>query len=262
MHPLLFNIGPVPIHSYGLLIAIGFLSALEVIRRLCIRIKMPVDPVMDLVFWLLISGFVGARALFVFTRLDYFIAHPIEIIKIWEGGLVFFGGLITATILFIVWIRKTKLPVWRTMDVLVPGLVLNHAFGRLGCLAAGCCYGKPTDLPWGIHLHSELVERSLQGLALHPVQLYEAGSLMILFLGLLWVFKHKRFDGQVGLTYFVIYPIIRSIVELFRGDIIRGFVIDPWLSTSQFISILVVIASLGVLLLRLKQVNAPQQHKN
>lgn len=262
MHPLLFNIGPVPIHSYGLLIALGFLSALEIIRRLCLKSKLPVDPVMDIVFWMLISGFVGARILFVITRLDYFLAHPLEIIRVWEGGLVFFGGLIAATAVFAFLMRKSNLPIWKVTDVLVPGLVLNHAFGRLGCLAAGCCYGKPTDLPWGIHLHSELVERSMRGISLHPVQLYEAGSLLILFFGLLWIFRHKKFDGQVGLSYFIIYPIIRSIVELFRGDLIRGFIIDPWLSTSQFISLFVVLGSLSVLLLRLKRVNALRQGKN
>ncbi|MCM0604983.1 MAG: prolipoprotein diacylglyceryl transferase [Xanthomonadaceae bacterium] len=258
MHPLLFNMGPVPIHSYGLLIAIGFLSALEIIRRLSIKSKLPVDPVMDIVFWMLISGFIGARLLFVITRFDYFAAHPLEIIRVWEGGLVFFGGLITATAVFVFQMRKSKLPIWKVADVLVPGLVLNHAFGRLGCLAAGCCYGKPTDLPWGIHLHSELVERSLRGVSLHPVQLYEAGSLLLLLFGLLWIFKHKKFDGQVGISYFIIYPVIRSIVELFRGDFIRGFIIDPWLSTSQFISLFVVVGSLCVLLLRLKRVRAPR----
>lgn len=261
MHPLLFNIGPIPIHSYGLLIAIGFLSALEVIRRLCLKTKLPVDPVLDIVFWLLISGFIGARILFVITRWEYFLANPLEIVRVWEGGLVFFGGLITATAVFLYQIRKTKLPIWKMMDVLTPGLVLNHAFGRLGCLAAGCCYGKPTEHPWGIHLNSELVERSLRGIALHPVQLYEAGSLLILFIGLIWVFGRKKFDGQVGLTYFVIYPVIRSIVEIFRGDLIRGFIIDPWLSTSQFISIFVVLGALAVLMLRLKQVNAPRHDK-
>ena len=258
MHPLLFNLGPFPIHTYGFLIAVGFLLAIEVIRRLCIKSKLPAEPILDLVFWLLISGFVGARVLFIITRIDFFIQHPLDIFKVWEGGLVFFGGLISATGFFIYYVREKKLPVWDTMDVLTPGLILNHAWGRLGCLAAGCCYGKPTGTSWGIKLNSELVDPSLRGVLLHPVQLYESAALFILFFGLLWIFKHRKFSGQVGLTYFMTYPVIRSIVELFRGDSIRGFIIDPWLSTSQFISLMVMLGAVGVLVLRLKQVDAPR----
>lgn len=261
MFPLLLKIGPIPIHTYGFLIAVGFLLALEVIRRLSIRSKLPVDPVLDLVFWLLISGFIGARLLFVLTRWQYFLAHPIDILKVWEGGLVFFGGLLAATAFFVFYIRKKKLPVWKTMDVLVPGLVLNHALGRLGCFATGCCYGKPTDLPWGVQFNSELVEIALRGIPLHPVQLYEAISLFVLFLASLWVFKHRRFEGQVGLTYFIAYPIIRSIMEIYRGDLIRGFIIDPWLSTSQFISILVCFGALAVLVWRLGQLQRPARKR-
>ncbi len=137
---------------------------------------------------------------------------------------------------------------------MVPGLTIAHAFGRLGCLAAGCCYGKATGTSFGVRLHSELVDFSLRGVPLHPVQIYESLSLVILFVGLIWVSRKKQFQGQVALTYFMVYPLIRSVVELFRGDLIRGFVIDPWLSTSQFISILVFVAAFLFLLFRLRKV--------
>ena len=167
---------------------------------------------------------------------------------------MFFGGPL-ACIPFAVWyIRKYRLPMWKTMDILVPGLTVNHAFGRLGCLAAGCCYGKPTGGDWGIRLYSDLVEKEYQGIPLHPTQIYESTALFILFFGLLYVFRKRAFDGQVVLTYFMAYPIIRSIVEVFRGDLIRGFVIDGVLSTSQFLSILVFVGASIVLSLRLKQV--------
>ena len=181
--------------------------------------------------------------------------NPVEIVKVWEGGLVFFGGLIASTAYGIYFFVKHKLPAWKMIDILTPGLVVAHAFGRLGCLGAGCCYGRPTDLPWGIKLHSELVDASMRGIPLHPTQLYESTSLFILFAGLMYVFKHKKFDGQVGLTYFMLYPIIRSIVEIYRGDSIRGFIIDDVLSTSQFISIFVFLGALAVLVYRLKKAN-------
>ncbi len=139
------------------------------------------------------------------------------------------------------------------IDVLMPGVVMAHAFGRLGCLGAGCCYGRPTDLPWGIKLNSELVDIGFRGVPLHPTQLYESVSLFILFGGLMYLSKHKKFDGQVGLTYFMLYPIIRSIIEIFRGDTVRGFIIQDILSTSQFISILVFSVAAVILAYRLKK---------
>lgn len=254
MHPLLFKIGEIPIHTYGFLIAIGFLSCIFTVQKLAGRAGLDKERVLDLCFWMLIVGFIGARVLYVFTRLDYFMDDPAAILRVWEGGLVFFGGPLACIVLAIWYMPRYKLPFWKTGDVLVPGLTIAHMFGRFGCLAAGCCYGKPTGGSWGIRLDSELVERSLRGVPLHPTQLYEAAALFVLFLGLLRVTKTKTFDGQVTLTYFMAYPVIRSIIEVFRGDEIRGFVIDGILSTSQFISILVFAGAWFFLVLRLRQV--------
>jgi phosphatidylglycerol:prolipoprotein diacylglycerol transferase len=254
MHPILINLGPLPIHTYGFMIAVGFLSSVAVVQRLAVRSKMDVDRLLDLTFMCLVVGILGARTLFIITRFSYYLSNPLDIFKIWEGGLVFLGGPL-AVFPFLFWyVKKHKLPIWKTMDILAPGLVTGHAIGRFGCLAAGCCYGKPTGSSWyGVRLYSDLVEKQSQGILLHPTQLYEAGALLILFLGLLAVFKYKKFDGQVALTYLLAYPIIRSIIEIYRGDLIRGFVIDDILSTSQFISILVFLAALVTLVFRLKQ---------
>lgn len=243
MHPILINIGPLTIHTYGFLIACGFLIALSVIKRLAIRSKLDVERTLDLTFWCLFVGFIGARLLYVITRLNDFIADPIAVFKIWEGGLVFFGGPIAAIPFAIWYTKKHRMPIWKTLDVITPGLVIAHAFGRLGCFSAGCCYGKPTDGPFGIRFHSDLVAAPFRGIPLHPTQLYESFSLFILFTGLLYIYKKRIFDGQIALSYLLIYPIIRSIIEIFRGDLIRGFVIDNLLSTSQFISILVFIGT-------------------
>jgi phosphatidylglycerol:prolipoprotein diacylglycerol transferase len=260
VHPTLLELRlgswTLPLHSYGLMIAIGFLFGISVVKKLSVRNSMDPEKIADLSFWLLLTGFLGARALFIITRIDYFLSNPLEMVKVWEGGLVFFGGLITATAYAFWFFRKHRLNVWKMIDVLSPGVVVAHAFGRIGCLAAGCCYGRPTGQPWGIRLESELVEASLRGIPLHPTQIYESSALFILFAGLMYVSKNKRFDGQVGLTYFMLYPIIRSIIEVFRGDTVRGFVIDGWLSTSQFISILVFIAAGVMLNLRMRQSDA------
>ncbi len=260
MHPTLLELRlgswTLPLHSYGLMIAIGFLFGISVVKKLSVRNSMDPEKIADLSFWLLLTGFLGARALFIITRIDYFLSNPLEMVKVWEGGLVFFGGLITATAYAFWFFRKHRLNVWKMIDVLSPGVVVAHAFGRIGCLAAGCCYGRPTGQPWGIRLESELVEASLRGVPLHPTQIYESSALFVLFAGLMYVSRNKRFDGQVGLTYFMLYPIIRSIIEVFRGDTVRGFVIDGWLSTSQFISILVFVAAGVMLNLRMRQSDA------
>jgi len=128
-------------------------------------------------------------------------------------------------------------------------------FGRFGCFSAGCCYGKPTDMPWGVKFNnSDLVDSALRGIPLHPTQLYEAGSLFILLMGLLWVFRRRVFDGQVSLVYFMAYPLIRSLIEIYRGDTVRGFIVDGVLSTSQFISILLFLGALIALRMRLKAI--------
>lgn len=253
MHPLLLNLGPIPIHTYGFLIAMGFLVAVAVIRRLSVEARLDPERTLDLTFWILLVGFLGSRALFVLTRLDYFVQDPLAALKVWEGGLVFFGGPLAAMPFTVWYMRKYRLPVWQALDAMIPGLVVAHGFGRLGCLAAGCCYGRPTGTGFGVRFYSELVDKQFHGIPLHPTQLYESVSLFLLFAGMVWVQRHKRFDGQVILTYFMAYPIIRSVVEIFRGDLVRGFVIDNVLSTSQFISILVFAAATVALVVRLKQ---------
>lgn len=255
MFPILLSLGPITIHTYGFLIAIGFLVAVNVIKRLASLHRLDQNTILDITFWALFIGFVGARTLFVITRFSYFMANPAEIIQVWNGGLVFYGGPIFAVPYVLYAVRKKQLPLWKVVDSLTPGLVVNHAFGRLGCLAAGCCYGKPTGTSFGVKLQSELVDAELRGVSLHPTQLYESAALFALFFALYRLNKTKVFDGQVFLTYFIVYPIIRSIVEVFRGDLIRGFVIDGVLSTSQFISILVFAAASIVLIMRLKSIN-------
>ena len=252
MHPILFSLGPLTIHTYGFFVAIGFLVAVSIIQKLSKTSRIDPQKMVDLAFWTLLVGFVGARLLFVWTRFDFFVHSPLEILKVWEGGLVFYGGLITGLPFVVLYVRRHNLPVWKVMDVFFVAIPLAHAFGRLGCLSAGCCYGRPTGSDWGVLLHSDLVDEHLRGIPLHPTQLYEAVALAALFLGLGWIYRHKRFDGQVAITYLMAYPVIRSIVEIFRGDLVRGFVIDQILSTSQFISLIVFVLAWILLNNRLK----------
>lgn len=253
MHPLLFKLGSIPIHTYGVMLALGFLGGLFINRFLAVRNGIDPDQMVDATFWGMLAGLIGARFVYILTRLPEFMADPVGIFRVWEGGLVFWGGPIAVFLWGIWYLPRQKLNYWRFADCAIHGLVVGHILGRFGCLAAGCCFGKPTGSDWGIILNTELVDAAHRGILLHPVQLYEAVALIVLLIGMLWIFfKRKIFDGQVFLTYLIVYPIIRSIVEIYRGDVIRGFVIGDWLSTSQFISILVFVAGLVVLWNRLQ----------
>ncbi len=254
MHPILFSIGSFTIHTYGMMAALGFLAGVGIIIWLSPKEGLPIERMIDLAFWTLIIGFLGCRVVYVFTRWDQFANDLGSIFKVWEGGLVWYGGPLFGIPFGFWFMRRAGISPWKAADVAMPAMAIGHMFGRFGCLAAGCCYGKPTDLPWGVGLNSDLVDRSLRDIPLHPTQLYEAFALLLLVVGLCMVRARKKFDGQVFLVYLISYPIIRSIVEVYRGDTIRGFVIDGVLSTSQFISILVFIGGIILLGVRLKQV--------
>jgi len=239
MYPILLKLGPLTIHTYGFLIAVGFLVALKVIRVLATRDGLPVEETMDLALQCMVVGLIGARFFQVVTHWEEYQNDLLGIFKIWEGGLTFFGGPLFGTP-FIWWKMrgKTASHAWRLADAFGPGLAIAHAIGRLGCLAAGCCYGHPTDKAWAIRLNSDLVEVALRGVPLHPTQIYESFLVFVMFLGLLWLHAKRKFSGQVALVYFMSYSILRSIVEEFRGDDHeRKFLIPDLVSTSQAISI-------------------------
>lgn len=256
MFPTIFQIGPIGIHTYGLLIFIGYWIASDLSKKLANENGMDPNAVSQLVFNCLIAGFIGARLLFVYTQWNEYQQNPLEILKFWQGGFVFFGGLVLV-VPYVLWFAaKRGWNGWTLADVLVPCLAVGHAFGRLGCFAAGCCYGKPTDSVFGVRFNSDLVEVGLRGVPLHPTQLYESVGLFILFGVLMFVRKRRQFRGQVGLIYFLTYPILRSIIETFRGDDVRGFVFNTGISTSQFISIFAFILALSTFIYRYRQVRS------
>jgi phosphatidylglycerol---prolipoprotein diacylglyceryl transferase len=254
VHPVVFQTDffgllsqPLVLHAYGLFIAIGFMSAMLLAKAQANREGEDGDIVVDMAFWLLLWGLVGARSIFILTQLDKYLADPTQVLYFWRGGLVFYGGFIGAAICLIYYTRRHKLPFFKFADIFVPFLAMAHAFGRLGCLCAGCCFGKPTDMPWGIvfpkhsmphqaHQEAGDVLFNQLPLAVHPTQLYEAGAELLMFFFLLSLRPKKRFHGQILLVWLAVYPVIRSVIELYRGDKIRG-VYFLGLSTSQYISI-------------------------
>ena len=245
MHPILFRIGPFTLHTYGLLISTGVLLAIALAVRQARREGEDPQKMMDLAFYLLLSSIVGSRLLYVLINYQDYLTRPWAIFKLWEGGLVFYGGFALAFIVGTWYLRRQQLPLWKTADIWAAPLALGHAVGRLGCFAAGCCYGKPTKVPWAVTF-TDPQSLAILGVPLHPVQLYEAFANLLLFLFLSFYWAHRKFEGQVFWLYALLYSVIRFVLEFFRGDA-RGFLIPPYLSTSQALGIVLGLASLVML---------------
>ncbi len=246
MYPTLINLGKFSIHTYGVFIAIGFLAGMLLARREARRLDLNPDLIMDMAFYLLIAAIVGSRLFYVFTAPDVFLKNPLEIFKIWNGGLVFFGGFLAALATALIFMKKHALPVLTTCDLLAPSLALGHFFGRLGCFFAGCCYGKQCDLPWAVSF-SHPDSLAPVGVPLHPTQLYSALSNLMIF-GVLWFWRRRKsVDGQVLWLYILLYGILRSLIELFRDDF-RGAVVFDLLSISQTIGLSMALIALFMLI--------------
>lgn len=262
MYPILFRIWNFPVNTYGVFLALAFLGAIFVTVKLAERDGLPKERIYDLCLWLLISSLLGSKLLMLFTEPEYrqnpWLLFSLDFLR--SGG-VFYGGLIGALIAGYFLMHRWRLPWWKTADACAPGIALGNVLGRQGCFSAGCCWGKPTTLPWGMRF-SEL-GHEVTGVPidakLHPTQLYESFAMLIVFFFLLWLHRKKRFSGQVILTYAIVYATVRFLIEFVRddprGDIL-GLTTLTGLSTSQMIGIVVGIGALIILIVRWRRANA------
>jgi phosphatidylglycerol:prolipoprotein diacylglycerol transferase len=262
MFPELFRIGTFPINTYGVLLALAFLVALVVAARLAARDGLSRERIYDLGLWMLLAALIGSKVLMLWTEPAYR-ENPWQLFSLdfLRSGGVFYGGLIGAVVVGYLLVRRYGLPWWKTADAFAPGIALGQSIGRLGCFSAGCCWGKPTTLPWGVHFTEKgheitgvpIYDEQMNPLHLHPTQLYEAGATLIFFFFLIWLHRRKRFDGQVILFYAVLYGAARFLIEFVRDDPrgdIAGLTTLTGLSTSQMISLVVGLAGLIILILR------------
>jgi len=256
MYPVLFRIGNFPINTYGVFLALAFLCAILITVKLGERDGLPRQKIYDLSLWMLLASLIGSKILMFFTEPEYR-DHPLQLLSLdfLRSGGVFYGGLLGAVLTGYFLMRRYQLPWWKTADACAPGIAIGNFFGRQGCFAAGCCWGKPTSVPWGVkftELGHEITGVPID-VPLHPTQLYESFSMLFVFFFLLWLHKHRRFSGQVILFYAVLYSTIRFVIEFVRddprGDIL-GLTSMTGLSTSQLISLIVGAAALIVLIIR------------
>ncbi|MEI6197790.1 MAG: prolipoprotein diacylglyceryl transferase [Verrucomicrobiota bacterium] len=219
MHPILFHLGSFPVHSYGVMTALAFVFGLWTATLRAKRVNVSGEMIADVTLWLMIGTILGARTVYVVTYWkDQFAGQPLtEIFAIWHGGLVYYGGLIGATTAGIIYLRWKRAPLWKIADVIAPSIALGSVFGRVGCLLNGCCFGRACDAPWAISFPADNPLHP-PTTPVHPTEIYDALLNFALYLFLAWLFRRRKFDGQIFATYLICYAITRSFVEHFRGD--------------------------------------------
>src|SRR5688572_23116563 len=249
MHPILFEIGGFPVYTYGVLLAAAYLLGLQFALVRAWRRGLDVNRVMDLGIWIIVSALAGAKLLLLVVEWDIYWRNTRELVTLVRSGGVFYVGLIAAVSVALWYLRRHRMPVWQVTDAFAPGIALGHVIGRVGCLFAGCCFGRPTSVPWAITFHNEYAEQNVGtplNVPLHPTQLYEAGAELVILIFLLATERKGRpFPGRTFWGYMLLYGISRFIIEVYRGDA-RGMVGS--LSTSQFVSVVIVPLSIIMLI--------------
>jgi phosphatidylglycerol:prolipoprotein diacylglycerol transferase len=248
VYPELFSIGPITLYSYGVLLAASYLLGLWLAMRRAKAWGLDANRVLDLGIYIIIAALIGAKLLLLVVDFDQFRRSPGELLSLVRSGGVFYGGLILAVAVAFWYIARHRMPFWTTTDVFAPGIALGHVTGRLGCFAAGCCYGRPTDVSWAVVFTNPQAAANVGtplGIPLHPTQLYEAGAELLILVFLLATEKKGRtFPGRTFWLYMFLYAISRFVIEIYRGDP-RGEMFG--MSTSQVIS--VVLAPLSLIML-------------
>jgi phosphatidylglycerol:prolipoprotein diacylglycerol transferase len=217
MHPTIVHFGSFAIHSYGLLLAIAFLVSIQIFLMRGRARGIPEERLSTLSLLLLLLAIIGGRMLFVFTHWDEYAQDPLGILRLWEGGLMLYGGYFLAITGGIVYVRRAGLPVWRIADAAAPSMAIGVAIGRLGCFFNGCCFGLPTHLPWGIHFPPQSYSNAVfPGESLHPSQLYMAGAGFLLFVVTLALDRKPRFDGWLFWVYVALDATLRFVIDFTR----------------------------------------------
>jgi phosphatidylglycerol:prolipoprotein diacylglycerol transferase len=234
VHPVAFQFGGFTIYWYGILAALGFLAAFWTSSRRAPREGLPPEMILDLAPWLIGGAIVGARLFYITTHWDEFAGRPVwEYFALGRSGLVWYGGLIGACLATILFAQYKKASLWKLADVIAPSIALGHIFGRFGCLMTGCCYGRPTDLPWAIYFPKDHWTR---GVGVHPTEIYEALLNAALYGALMWLYQKKKFDGQIFAAYLIGYALLRAFVEMFRGDYPKYY-LGGYVTPAQFLSV-------------------------
>jgi phosphatidylglycerol:prolipoprotein diacylglycerol transferase len=227
----LFYLGPWPVYTYGFFVSLGVGLALFFLQRQSGREELTRAEVLDLVLFFTFFSFLGARLFFVFQFFTFYWTHPLQIFSVWEGGIVFYGGVIAGLVFLAIYSRLKKWPYFKITDFLAPYVFLAHGFGRIGCFFTGCCYGREASVPWAVRY-------PFLSYAVHPTQIYESLANFTLFFLLVRWHRKKQFHGETTLAYLILYGAERFVLENFRGDnpLLFGLTLPQWVSLS-FVSL-------------------------
>lgn len=212
MHPILFKIGPLALRSWGFMLLIGFVLGYWLAIKRATKYGIPKVFLLDLALYLLLAGIIGGRLVYVFLNISSYARNPLQIIAIWNGGLSFYGSFGAGVLTTLVFCRRRKISFFKMADLITPSLSLGYACGRIGCFLNGCCYGVPTNLPWGLRFPGLYYETGV-----HPVQLYAfIANILFMFLLLWFDEKKKRNEGETFTLYMMLYAFYRSLAEILR----------------------------------------------
>jgi phosphatidylglycerol:prolipoprotein diacylglycerol transferase len=245
LHPILFDFGFFQLPTYGPLMVTALVTAMLLAIRQGKKEGVDSGRLLDFSTWLIVVALVGAKVLMILTDWRTYWENPAEIVSLatLRAGGVFYGGFISAVIFGWWYMRVHEMPYWKVYDAYAPGIALGLGIGRLGCFAAGCDYGKPTESFLGVVFTNPIanqVSGTPLGLRIHPTQLYESLACVVVFALLMWLYPRKGFDGQIFASYLALYAVARFALEFLRGDRDRGFLFGDAVSTSQFIAILAI----------------------
>jgi len=263
MLPKIHEVGPITIHTYGLLLAAAFIAAIWITSRNARRAGVDGDSIWNMGLLVIFSALVGSKVILLFSDYAHYSQNFRELFSLstLRSTGVYYGGLLLALASALWFVRKKRLRAFQIADLAVPGIALGHSIARLGCLSAGCCYGKPTRMPWGITFTDSYAYDNVGvplHTTLHPTQIYEALGAFCLFVFLMRRLSKRHFTGQILLEYLGLYAVLRFVTEFYRDDD-RGFVLHGLLSTTQFIAILTILGSAVIYYFLLRRSrNVPQ----
>ena len=233
------------------MLACAYLTGIWLLRRRALREGLPDQQIFDLSLYILAAAILGAKLLLVIVEWRHYLARPADLVDVLRSGGVFYGGLIAAIVVAVVYMRKHRLPAWKVLDMAVPSVAIGEGIGRWGCFAAGCCYGKQWNGPWAVTFSDPFAHEAVGtpiGVPLHPTQIYLSINAFVIFGILMWAWRRRTYDGEIFCLYVLLYAISRGVLEIFRGDLVRGFVVPGILSTSQFIGVIAAVASIAMMM--------------
>lgn len=243
MHPVLFELGSFTVYTYGFMIAVGVICG---VAYMAIRGKQELgltfDQANSLFLFIFIAALVGGKVFLFFENTSRYLENPGSLFT--GSGFVFYGSFLFAVPTMLWFFKRNKLPVYQMLDIMAITTCLVHMFGRVGCFFAGCCYGKPTHSFLSVIFSDPACHARPLNTPLFPTQLMEAGYIFLVLILLLFIRSKKQFQGQLFLLYLMLYAVGRFGLEYFRGDLVRGFVIEKYISHSQFIAFVIFFVSI------------------